>query len=68
MRSFVSTLPVLTAKAWHTACARAALKGVTLLRTDPADGPVRVFCQASGITREVRSLDDMEGLFVGLAA
>lgn len=34
-------------KAWATACAAAAMQGDASHRTDPADGPVRVFAVGS---------------------
>lgn len=37
----------MTPKQWATLRAEAALMGVTLHRTDPADGPVRVFAVGS---------------------
>ncbi len=37
----------LDPKAWATVCAAAALRGLSLQRTDPADGPVRVFAVGS---------------------
>lgn len=49
-------------KRFTTARARAALRGVALMRTHPADGPVKVFFEHAGRLGEVRSLDDLEGL------
>lgn len=45
-------------KAWATLRAAAALRGVTLHRTDPADGPVRVF--AVGSAAHAHLLSDAE--------
>lgn len=48
----------LDPKAWATICAAAALRGISLHRTDPADGPVRVF--AVGSTSRAYLLCDAE--------
>lgn len=50
----------LDPKAWATACAAAAMRGIALHRTDPADGPVRVF--AVGSTNRAYLLCDAEML------
>ncbi len=39
--------PQITEKGWATLRAMAALHGLTLHRTDPADGPVRVIAVGS---------------------
>jgi hypothetical protein len=50
-------------KLWAEGQARAAMRGVQLLRTDPADGPVRMFLLASdGALKLVRCRDDLEGV------
>ena len=57
-------------KSFATLRARAALQGITVLRTDPADGPVRLFLERTGIFpqwRQVRSIDDLEVLIAQLA-
>lgn len=48
----------LDPKAWATPCAAAALRGVALHRTDPADGPVLVF--AVGSATHAHLLSDAE--------
>ena len=50
----------LDPKAWATVCAAAALRGISLHRTDPGDGPVRVF--AVGATSRAYLLCDAEML------
>ena len=57
----------LDGKAWHSLRARAALAGLTLLRSHPADGPARLLIQRFGAWREVRNLDDLEDLVVQAA-
>lgn len=56
------------AKRWASACARAALLGRALHRTDPADGPVRLFAEVDGQVVVLRDLDQLEALLLGPAA
>lgn len=50
-------------KLWREGQARAAIRGVQLLRTDPADGVVRILLLAGdGTLKLVRSRDDLEGV------
>ncbi len=62
----MSALPNLP-KAWATLQARAALHGLALVRTDPADGPVRVFVQRGGVVRELYCIDELEALAAHVA-
>lgn len=43
--------PNITPKQWATAQAQAAMQGITLCRTDPADGDVQVIACRFGLTR-----------------
>jgi hypothetical protein len=54
-------------KNWATACARAALAGHSLRRTDPADGPVGYIVERFGLLRELRVIEDLKTV-LGLAA
>lgn len=40
-------------KTWATLRARAAMQGLTLTRTDPADGPVVYFLERRGLVQPV---------------
>ena len=53
-------------KRWDTVRAAAALRGLTLYRTDPADGPVRLIA-AQGLSAPVvvETLDQLEAQLVG---
>jgi hypothetical protein len=58
--SFVPRITICP-KLWAEGQARAAMRGVQLLRSDPADGPVRMFLLASdGTVKQVRCRDDLE--------
>ena len=59
--------PTHLAKAWATLTARAALVGLAIFRTDPADGAVRVFVQSGASVRELRTVDDIEALAAHVA-
>lgn len=48
--------------------ARAALAGIEVVRTDPQDGPPRVFVQHGAAWRELRTVEDVESLVVQTAA
>lgn len=54
------------AKAFATLQARFALAGLALVRTNPADGPVRLFLARHGRVREVATIDELEALIEGL--
>ena len=56
----VATTLLLGPKAFATARATAALNGYALLRTDPADGPVRFLVERFGLAREVGSIEELE--------
>ena len=56
----VATTPLLDSKAFATARAAAALNGYALLRTDPADGPVRFLIERFGLVREVGSIEEVQ--------
>lgn len=60
--------PLIDNKVWKGMAARAAMKGLVALRTDPADGPVRVLVEHHGRIHDLRSLDDLEAMLVSLAA
>lgn len=62
----MSTLTQLP-KAWATLQARAALAGLAVFRSDPADGPVRLFVQRGSAVHELRSIDDLEALAAHVA-
>lgn len=49
-------------KLFETLRAKAALVGLTLVRTDPVDGYVRYFVIRRQTVRELQSLDDVEAL------
>lgn len=49
-------------KLFETLRAKAALAGLTLVRTDPADGYVRYFLIRRLTVRELHNLDDLEAL------
>ncbi|RVT53963.1 hypothetical protein [Rubrivivax albus] len=51
-------------KAFETLRARAALAGYRLLRTDERDGQVMYLVERSGIVRALRTIEDVESLFV----
>lgn len=52
----------MSADAFSTLQARAALAGLALIRTDPADGPVQLFLMRHGRHRELANMDDLEAL------
>lgn len=52
----------MSANAFSTLRARAALAGFALIRTDPADGPVQLFLMRHGRHRELATMDDLEAL------
>jgi len=54
-------------KAWDTARAAAALRGIELVRSDPRDGPVRVVALRGRQAVLVTNADDLEALWVGAA-
>ena len=54
-------------KSFETLRARAALAGLQLLRTDPADGWVRYFVLRRNTVRELTTIDDLEALLGHLA-
>lgn len=57
------------AKAWATLQARAALRGLSLIRTDPADGRIRLFLgDGQGAVRELFTVDDLEALALHVGA
>ncbi len=49
-------------KNWQTACAKAALAGFSLRRTDPADGPVSYIIERFGLLRELRGIEDLKSV------
>ena len=51
----------LSHKQWVTAQAQAAMQGITLHRTDPADGPVQFFACRFGLVR-VLTPGELRGL------
>lgn len=51
-------------KAFETLRARSALAGYRLLRTDERDGQVMYLVERSGIVRALRTIEDVESLFV----
>lgn len=52
-------------KAFETTRARLALRGVALYRTDPADGPGRVFVEIDGAVKALRSIEDLRACWPG---
>jgi len=54
-------------KAWDTARAAAARRGIELVRSDPRDGGVRVLALRGRQAVLVTNADDLEGLCVGAA-
>jgi len=52
-------------KRFKTLCADAALRGLAVLRTDAADGPVRVVALRGRQAFLVDRLDDLESLLIG---
>ena len=61
------TAATTPAKAWADARARAALLGRALHRSDPRDGPMRLFAEVDGQVVVLRDLDQLEALLVGPA-
>lgn len=57
----------ISAKSWATLQARASLAGLSVVRTDPVDGPVRVFVLKAGAMRELLNVDDLEALAAHVA-
>jgi len=55
-------------KNWATLTARAALAGYALLRTDLADGPVRLLVERFGLIRQLGGLADLEELLAATEA
>lgn len=49
-------------KTWATLTARAAMAGYALLRTDPADGPVRLLVARFGLIQQIGGVADLEAL------
>jgi hypothetical protein len=49
-------------KSFEALRARAALAGLQVLRTDPADGWVRYFVVQRQTVRELQTLDDLDAL------
>ena len=49
-------------KTFETLRAKCALVGIILLRTDPADGPVRLLAVREGRVRMLHNIDDLEAL------
>lgn len=47
-------------KRFHTLRAHFALRGHTLRRTDPSDGPVSLYAERWGLVRYLPSLDDAQ--------
>ena len=56
----------LDPKVWAGLQARAALAGLQLYRSLPADGPQRLLLEHRGVIRQV-GLDDLEGVVVASA-
>ncbi len=54
----------LTDKAWRTIAARAALVGLQIFRSHPADGPQRLLLERNGQWHEIKSIDQLEDLVV----
>ena len=52
-------------KRWDTVRAAAALRGLTLYRTDPADGPVRLVAMRGRQSSVVDTLEQLEAQLVG---
>jgi len=61
-RGDMTAKPLLDAKSFATLRARAAQAGIQLLRTDAADGPVRLLVENQDRIQELRTLDDVEAL------
>ena len=59
------TSTVAGQKAWDGARAAAALRGLTLFRTDPADGPVRLVAVRGRQASVVDTLEQLEAQLVG---
>ena len=60
----LTTAAPLAGKGWATLCARAALAGLAVVRSNPADGPIRVLVCERGVWREMRNIDEIESLAV----
>lgn len=56
----------MSAGKFETLRARAALAGIEVLRTDPADGCVRYFVVRRRTVRELWTIDDLEALIAHL--
>ena len=54
-------------KGFKTLCAAAAMRGIELLRTDPADGVQRLLAVRGRQAVLVTNTDDLEALWVGAA-
>jgi len=57
----------MNAKPFETLRAKCALAGVILMRTDPADGPVRLLAARGTQVHLLRDVDDLEALVASLA-
>lgn len=62
-KSLAAARITIDPKLWAEGQARAAMRGVQLLRTDPADGFLRMFLLGhDGTLKLVRCREDLEGV------
>lgn len=49
-------------KTWASVCAAAAMRGLSLYRTNPDDGPVRVFAVGTTTKAHMLTTDEVDAL------
>lgn len=57
-----ANVETFTEKAWASVCAAAALRGLSLYRTNPSDGPVRVFAVSTTNKAHMLTPDEVDAL------